>query len=172
MMQYEHEHGLGANGHNDATKPRKKTTGKVGRPPKDKTGAESKAHSNGNNHGADNSSPLATTTNGHLPTKKMEIHSMVNGDTEGEEMTSHDDEDARMEEGTEDDHEDDDEDEDDEAGHDEDEDAEAEDERMMLQQQVKNKASGTLYGHVEDVEMVDRHRAQDTPMAQGLVVSA
>lgn len=95
---------------------------------------------------------------------------MVNGDTEGDETTSHDDEDTRMEEGTEDDHEDEDEDEDDEAGHDEDEDAEVEDEPMMLPQQVKT--SGALYGHVGDVEMVDRHRTQDTPMAQGLVVSA
>lgn len=163
MMQYESEHGIGANGHGDTAKSRKK----VGRPAKhDKPGADSKAHNHDNPNGAGNTT--ATPTNGHLPVNKMGIHNVMNGDTEGEEMTSHDDEDVRMEEGSEDDQEDEDEEE-----PDQDDDDDEEQQHLVLREQTNiNKGSNTGYSHVEDVDMVERHRAQDTAVAQGLVVSA
>lgn len=135
----------------------------MGRPPKhDKAGLESKAHTNGNTNGIDNSSNIlmATTSNGHSPVKKkMEIHNVINGDTEGEEMTSHDDdEDVRMEEGTEDDHEDEDEEEDEEVDHEED--GEEEEHNLPEQQGIKNRShsNGIRYSQAKDVEMVNRHR--------------
>ncbi|KAF9981287.1 hypothetical protein BGZ65_004115, partial [Modicella reniformis] len=179
MIQYEHEHGLGVNGHPDTSKTRKKAAGKVGRPSKhDKAAAESKRLSNNNNSssssngkGIDNNSNTltATPTNGHSPTKRMEIHNMINEDTDGEETTSHDDDDIKMDEGSEDDQDDED---DDEVDHETEDAEEVEDVISRDQRGIKNKSNGAGCGHGEDVEMVDTHRAQDPAVAQGLVVSA
>ncbi|KAF9100566.1 Non-histone chromosomal protein 6 [Mortierella sp. AM989] len=203
MIQYEHEHSQGNTGLIDfSQKPSKKTPGKVGRPSKyEKYTAELKARNSGSNGGdidigniniSSNSSNngdinngnnlLATSINGHASSakKKMEIHNMINGDTEveGEDMlSSHDDEDedVRMEDGaTEDDHDDEGEDEQEDVDRDdedpeEDEDDEATeggDQDISLDRALPK---GITYGrHGDDVDMVDTHRAQ----GPGLVASA
>ncbi|KAF9354370.1 hypothetical protein BGX26_007793 [Mortierella sp. AD094] len=206
MILYEHEHGQGNTGLLDfSQKQPKKAPGKVGRPSKyEKYTAELKAlngtgggdndninnsiSSNSSNNGDNNNindtnnNLLATTGNGHASSakKKMEILSMINGDTEGEGeymMTSHDEEeDVRMGDGgSEDDHDEDGEDEDDEADH-EDEDPEDDDDDDEATEggDLDTALEGALHKgiayvrHGEDVDMVDTHRSQ----GPGLIASA
>ncbi|KAG0325342.1 hypothetical protein BGZ99_000756 [Dissophora globulifera] len=214
MHQYEQEHGQETNQNhlNDSpTKAIKKTTGKVGRPSKhDKYAAEAKENSAVNNDGSSNGNAMTSTltsaaaastvtedstSNEHLLAKKMGIHSMINGDTEGEgeEMTSHDGEDDEddvrmLEDGTEDDHEidlgdhdhdHDDENEEDEGDH-EDEDGEDEEDTVGEGEHdmasEKRHLNGVMYGHGhghgEDVDMVDAHRGQEPGSVHSLIATA
>ncbi|KAF8924885.1 hypothetical protein BGZ58_001331 [Dissophora ornata] len=198
MSQYEQEHGQEAN---DASKARKKTPGKVGRPSKHEkfaaldVQAKEDRNGNGNSNGNTNS-PATTTTNGSgqssLVKKKMEILSMINGDTEGEDMTSHDDEDdIRMEDITEDDHDHDNDHEEEEDEDDQDEDPEEEEEEeeegdvTASEQDVSlshahphekatmNGGALRYSGHGgDDVDMVEAHRGQEPGSAHSLVASA
>ncbi|KAG0302175.1 hypothetical protein BGZ98_007730 [Dissophora globulifera] len=212
MQQYEQEHGQETNHLNDSpTKAIKKTTGKVGRPSKhDKYAAEAKENSGVNNDGSSNGNTVTSTltsaaaastetedstSNELLLAKKMGIHSMINGDTEGEgeEMTSHDGEDDEddvrmLEDGTEDDHEielgdhdhdHDDENEEDEGDH-EDEDGEDEEDTVGEGEHdmasEKRHLNGVMYGHGhghgEDVDMVDAHRGQEPGSVHSLIATA
>ncbi|KAF9958615.1 hypothetical protein BGZ72_000113 [Mortierella alpina] len=179
MTQYQHEQlAHGTNGLEEITAIKRKP-GKPGRPPKSaKISIEAAASTAGISH-------TTTVSNGHSTVKssssKMEIHSMVNADMEGDEMMSHDDdEDVRMEPGSEDDHEEVDEEEDDDDDDDDDaeeagqhhdngvvEDEGEEDESDEAEVHVTH---GQHHNYTADVEMA--HRAQEIGTANGLVVSA
>ncbi|KAF9290055.1 hypothetical protein BGZ68_008013 [Mortierella alpina] len=184
MTQYQHEQLVhGTNGlENTATIKRK--PGKPGRPPKSaKISIDAAAATAGISH-------TTAVSNGHTTSKssnnKMEIHSMVNADMEGDEMMSHDDdEDVRMEAGSEDEHEEVDEDEDDEdeeGGDDDDDDGEQagqhHDEDIVEDEGDEDESDeaevhvthGQHHNYTADVEMA--HRAQEIGAANGLVVSA
>ncbi|KAF9178619.1 hypothetical protein BGZ51_007617 [Haplosporangium sp. Z 767] len=167
MTQYQHEHGHGPYGLDDIT--HKKKPGKPGRPPK-----STKA----------NEEPIAeplpkstAETNGHTSVKsKMEIQLMVNGDTEGDELTSHDEDDVRGG-ATEDEHYDG-EEEEEEVSHDHEDEEHGEDEedhRMDHDHHGHNVSDRDLdvprhYGG--DVEMAEAHRSQSMAGANGVIVSA
>ena len=118
----------------------------------------------------------------------MGIQAMVNDGMEGEEMTSPDEEDARMD-GSEEDHDDEeeDEDEDDDIEHDnehdhdqddEEEEGDTHDDDMEEDHEGETnglRANGIGHAHVngygDDVDMVEAHRAH-TANSHGLVASA
>ncbi|KAG0271033.1 hypothetical protein BGZ95_001224 [Linnemannia exigua] len=187
MSQYQHEHKL-AQGSDDGTSTKKKP-GKPGRPPKAKAMMTS---------GTATTNKATSGTNGHstIVKSKMDIQAMVRDELEGDDLTSPDEDDVRMD-GSEDEHEEDedDEDEDDELEHDneheheheqeqeqeqEDEDEDEEDgdshdeieeDRESQTNIHRHAVNGGDHAHVnggyaDDVDMVEAHRAH------GLTVSA
>ncbi|KAF9936034.1 Non-histone chromosomal protein 6 [Mortierella alpina] len=176
MIQYQHEQRVqGANGMEEITTIKRKP-GKPGRPPKSaKISIDAAAATSGISH-------TTVVSNGHGTARsvggggKMEIRSMVNANMEGDEMMSHDDdEDVRMEAGSEDEHEEVDEDEDgDEGGDDDDDDddvvVEDEGEEGESEEVEMHVTHGQHHNYTADVEMA--HKAQEIGTSNGLVVSA
>ncbi|KAF9576600.1 hypothetical protein EC968_006947 [Mortierella alpina] len=184
MTQYQHEQLVHGTNGIDGVASVKRKPGKPGRPPKSaKISIDAAAATAGI------ISHTTTVSNGHSAVKssssssKMEIRSMVNVDTEGDEMMSHDDdEDVRMEVGSEDEHEDEDDEEEEDEGGDDDDDAEEggqhhdeviveddgeEDESDEAEVHVTH---GQHHNYTADVEMA--HKAQEIGSANRLVVSA
>ncbi|KAK3841381.1 MAG: hypothetical protein J3R72DRAFT_155146 [Linnemannia gamsii] len=180
MSQYQHEHKL-TQGSDDGTSTKKKP-GKPGRPPKAKVTTTL---------GTATTNKATPGTNGHSTTvkSKMGIQAIVS-ELEGEDLTSPDEDDVRMDV-SEDEHEDEDDEDDDELEHDneqeqeqeqeqeeEDEEEEHGDSHDEIEEDHESETNGHRHavngvdhahvngGYGDDVDMVEVHRAH------GLIVSA
>ncbi|KAG0212490.1 Tyrosine-protein phosphatase dsp1 [Mortierella sp. GBA30] len=134
MSQYQYEQGHGVSGLEDTTL-RKRKPGKPGRPPKSVT-------TNVDTIFEPLNAPLQNNGRTTVKSNKMDIHTMVNGHTEGDDMTSHDDEDDIRMGVSDDEHDDDD---DDEAEHDHQHDME--DEEQIDEGESDRREEHVPHGH-------------------------